>query len=41
MEKESLVCPSCGQLAAQMKEASGSSYRQYDQLLQKLMELER
>lgn len=41
MEKENLVCLFCGQLAAQMKEDSSISYRQYDQLLQKLMELER
>lgn len=41
MEKENLVCPSCGQLAAQMKEDSSISYRQYDNLLQKLIELER
>ena len=41
MEKENLVCPSCGQLAAQMKEDGSISHRQYDQLLQKLMELER
>lgn len=41
MEKENLVCPSCGQLAAQMNEDGSISYRQYDQLLQKLMELER
>ena len=34
-------CSICGLLAAQMKEASGGSYRQYDQILQKLMELER
>jgi hypothetical protein len=34
-------CPSCGQLAVQMKEASGGSYRQYDQILRKLTELER
>ena len=41
MKNKNLICPSCGQLAAQMKEASGGSYHQYDQLLQKLMELER
>ena len=40
MEKKNLSCPSCGPLAAQMEEASGGSYRQYDQILQKLMELE-
>ena len=39
MKNKNLICHSCGQLAAQMKEASGGSYRQYDQLLQKLMEL--
>ena len=41
MDSKKLNCPFCGQLAAQMKEASGGSYHQYDQLLQKLMELER
>ena len=41
MDSKKLYCPSCGQLAAQMKEDSSISYRQYDQLLQKLMELER
>jgi hypothetical protein len=40
MESKNLICPSCGLLAAQMKEASGGSYRQYDQILLKLMELE-
>ena len=40
MESKNLICPSCGPLAAQMKEARGGSYRQYDQILQKLMELE-
>ena len=40
MEKKNLSCPSCGPLAAQMEEASCGSYRQYDQILQKLMELE-
>ena len=40
MDSKKLYCPSCGQLAAQMKEDSSISYRQYDQLLQKLMELE-
>ena len=40
MEKKNLSCPSCGPLAAQMEEASGGSYRQYDQILQKIMELE-
>ena len=41
MDSKKLNCPSCGQLAAQMKEDSSISHRQYDQLLQKLMELER
>lgn len=41
MDNKKLYCPSCGQLAAQMKEDGSISYRQYDQLLQKLMELER
>lgn len=41
MDSKKLNCPSCGQLAAQMKEDSSISLRQYDQLLQKLMELER
>lgn len=40
MGKKDLGCPSCGPLAAQMEEASGGSYRQYDQILQTLMELE-
>lgn len=40
MDKKKLNCPSCGQLAAQMKEDGSISHRQYDQLLQKLMELE-
>lgn len=41
MDKKKLNCPSCSQLATQMKEDGSISYRQYDQLLQKLMELER
>ena len=41
MEKENLVRPSCGPLAAQRKEDNSISHRQYAQLLQKLMELER
>ena len=41
MKNKNLICPSCGQLAAQMKEDSSISHRQYDQLLQKLIELER
>ena len=40
MESKRISCPSCALLAAQMKKASGRSYRQYDQILQKLMELE-
>ena len=40
MDSKTMDCPSCGQLTAQMKEDSSISYRQYDQLLQKLMELE-
>lgn len=40
MNSKKQNCPSCGQLAAQMKEDSSISHRQYDQLLQKLMELE-
>ena len=40
MEKNNLSCPSCKQLSAQLKEASGGSCRQYDQVLQALMELE-
>ena len=40
MTRENLSCPACGQLAAWMKETSGGSYRQYDQLLQELMRLE-
>lgn len=41
MEKENLSCLACGALATQMKEASGGSYRQYGQIIRKLMELER
>lgn len=41
MDSKKPNCPSCGQLAAQMKENSSISHRQYAQLLQKLMELER
>ena len=41
MEKENLSCLTCGALATQMKEASGGSYRQYGQIIRKLMELER
>lgn len=41
MEKENTVCPFCGPLAAQTKESLNGSYRQYDQILRKLMELER
>ena len=43
MENESRNrgCPFCGPLAAQMKQASGGSYRQYGQILRELMELER
>ena len=41
MDSKTMDCPSCGQMAAQMKEDSSISYRQYDQHLQKLMELER
>ena len=41
MDSKTMDCPSCGQLTAQMKEDSSISHRQYDQLLQKLMELER
>ena len=41
MDSKKLNCPFCGQLAAQLKEDRSFSYRQYDQLLQKLMELER
>ena len=39
MEKENTVCPFCGPLAAQTKESLNGSYRQYDQILRKLMEL--
>ena len=38
MDSKTMDCPSCGQMAAQMKEDSSISYRQYDQLLQKLMD---
>lgn len=41
MASKKLNCPSCGQLAAQLKEDNSISHSQYDQLLQKLMELER
>ena len=41
MDSKTMDCPSCCQLTAQMKEDSSISHRQYDQLLQKLMELER
>lgn len=41
MEKENLICPICGPLAAQTKEPLNGSYRQYDQILRRLMELER
>ena len=34
-------CLSCGLLLTQMKEISSNSYRQYDLILQTLMELER
>lgn len=40
MENKNLICPSCGQLAAQMKEDHDSSYHQYDRILQTLIELE-
>lgn len=40
MESKRISCPSCALLTAQMKKASGDSYRQYGQILQKLMELE-
>lgn len=33
MEKENLICPICGPLAAQTKEPLNGSYRQYDQIL--------
>ena len=41
MDSKTMDCPSCGQLTAQMREDGSISYHQYDQLLQKLMELER
>ena len=41
MDSKTMDCPSCGQLTAPMKEDSSISHRQYDQLLQKLIELER
>ena len=40
MEKENLICPICGPLAAQMGKA-GDPHRQYDRILRELMELER
>ena len=41
MDRKNLNSPSCGRVGGHMKEASSISHRQYDQLLQKLMELER
>ena len=40
MKKENITCPFCGSLASQIKGALNASYRQYDQILCKLMELE-
>lgn len=41
MEQANINCPFCCLLATQMEEASDDAYRQYDQILRKLMELER
>lgn len=41
MERKNFSCLSCGPSEAQMKEAGGGFYRQYDQTLPKFMELER
>ena len=41
MDNKRPGCPFCGPLAARMKKANGGSYRQYDQILRALMELER
>ena len=41
MEKENNICPFCGPLAAQAKKPLNGSYRQYDQILHRLMEMER
>ena len=40
MKKENITCPFCGSLASQIKGALNASYRQYDHILCKLMELE-
>ena len=40
MERKSLICSSCGSLATQMKESSGSFYLQYDQEMMDLEGLE-
>ena len=40
MDKKRSDCAVCGLLAAQMREADRGSYRQYNQILHKLMELE-
>ena len=41
MDSKTMDCPSFGQLEMQMKEGNSISHRRYDQLLQKLIELER
>lgn len=40
MQNKRPDCHSCGLLTAQIKETDGDCYRQYNQVLQKLMELE-
>lgn len=40
MKNKRLPCRSCDLLAAQIEETNGDCYRQYNQVLQKLMELE-
>ena len=41
MNSKKLNCSSCGQLTAQISEDNSNSYRQYNRILQTLMELER
>lgn len=41
MDSKKLNCPSCDQLAAQIREDISISYRKYNRILQTLMELER
>lgn len=41
MDSKTMDCLSCGQMAKQTREASGGFYRQYNQILRRLIELER